>query len=67
MKYDFIAVKGYDFLDAKKPHIIEAPKGYKPFAISRWPVPGQGIEFWFIREHTPTKSKRRVYEEDNIY
>lgn len=57
MKYDFIKVIGYDYADDKKPHTIEAPKGYKPFAISRWPVAGQGIEFWFIREHIPVKNK----------
>jgi len=59
MKYDFIAVVDYDYADKKIPHTVEAPKGYEPFSISRWPVAGQGIEFWFIREHIPTKSKRR--------
>jgi len=60
MKYDFIAVVDYDYADRKKPHTIEVPEGYKPFTISRWPVAGQGMEFWFIREHIPVKSKRRA-------
>jgi len=60
MKYDFISVKSYDYADSKTPHIIEAPRGYEPFSVSRWPVAGQGIEFWFIREHVPIKRKRRI-------
>ena len=61
MKYDFITVVDYDYADKKVPHVIEAPKGYKPFAISRWPVAGQGIEFWFVREHIPAKSKHQAF------
>ena len=57
MKYDFIAVAGYDYADRKMPHTIEAPESYRPFAISRPHIAGGEIEFWFIREHVPKKRK----------
>ena len=57
MEYDFIAVVDWDYANGKRPHTIKAPRGYKPFAISREPVPLNRIEFWFIKEHIPIKSK----------
>lgn len=59
MKYDFIAIRDYDYADDKGPHVIEAPTGYEPFAVSRWPVPSTGMEFWFIREHIRQRGRKR--------
>lgn len=58
MKYDFLCVKSFDFADENKPQVIEVPKGYELFTITRWPVPGTAIEFWFKREHIKEKRKR---------
>lgn len=58
MKYEFLSLKDYDYTDKSIPHFIEAPEGYRPFAVTRQPGASQGIEFWFIREHA--KGDRRI-------